>query len=154
MYIPNPLQLRMRFSISDLAKHKMTKYIVGSIVGSAVAIISAPIVVTGLGFGAGGIVAGSIASSMMSFMAPTAAAGVVATLQSVGAVGIGASGSVLLGAVGSASGIITTIVGDKLIKMRNRKMVIDDGDDSKEGDDDGNESEDDKEDKEAKKHPR
>ena len=41
---------------------------------------------------------------MMSAMAPTVAGGVVATLQSVGAAGLGASGTVALASVGSAIG--------------------------------------------------
>ena len=64
----------------------------------------AVLVVAGLGFSTGGIVAGSTAASMMSAWAPTVAGGVVATLQSVGAAGLGASGTAALAAVGSTIG--------------------------------------------------
>ena len=58
----------------------------------------------GLGFGAGGIVAGSTAASMMSWMAPMAAAGLVATLQSVGAAGLGLAGTTAVAATGGSVG--------------------------------------------------
>ena len=57
-----------------------------------------------LGFGGGGIVAGSAAASMMSAMAPTVTGGVVATLQSVGAAGLGTSGTAALATVWSTIG--------------------------------------------------
>ncbi|XP_019862868.1 PREDICTED: interferon alpha-inducible protein 6-like [Amphimedon queenslandica] len=57
-------------------------------VGGAAAAVAAPLVAGALGFGAGGIVAGPVGASVMSGMAPTAAGGVVATLQSIGAAGL------------------------------------------------------------------
>jgi hypothetical protein len=41
---------------------------------------------------------------MMSALAPTVAGGVVATLQSVGAAGLGAAGVAVVGAAGAAAG--------------------------------------------------
>ena len=77
---------------------------VGAALGGAALVFGAPVVVSVIGFGVGGIVAGSAAASMMSAMAPTATGGVVATLQSVGAAGLGASGTAALATVGSTIG--------------------------------------------------
>ena len=68
------------------------------------AVVAAPLVVAGLGFGAGGIAAGSPAAAMMSAWAPTVAGGIVATLQSVGAAGLGAVGAVAVAAAGGVAG--------------------------------------------------
>jgi len=71
-----------------------------SVVGAAVAaIVAAPFAVAGLGFGAGGIALGSTASTMMSL-------GVVgvATLQSIGAAGMGVASMIVMGTVGSTVG--------------------------------------------------
>lgn len=79
--------------------------VTGAAVGGGVlTIVATPLIVGALGFGAGGIAAGSIGASMMSYMAPTVAGGVVATLQSVGAAGLGLGGTAAVGAVGSATG--------------------------------------------------
>ena len=53
---------------------------------------------------------------MMSLMAPTAAGGIVATLQSIGAAGFGALGTATLGVVGSSIGAGIVIVTDTLLK--------------------------------------
>ena len=78
------------------------------------AVVAAPLVVAGLGFGAGGIAAGSTAAAMMSAWAPTAAGGIVATLQSVGAAGLGAAGTAAVatagGVAGAAASGATTVV--------------------------------------------
>ncbi|XP_042181363.1 lysozyme g isoform X4 [Oncorhynchus tshawytscha] len=86
---------------------------------SAVAL--APIVLTGIGFGAGGIAAGSTAAGMMSAAAianggGVAAGSLVAILQSAGAVGlsgmvtavVGSAGAAIGGAVGGAVGWLKT----------------------------------------------
>ena len=52
----------------------------------------------------------------MSLMAPTAAGGIVATLQSIGAAGFGAAGTATLGAVGSSIGAGIGIVTNTLLK--------------------------------------
>ena len=57
-------------------------------VGGIAAGVAAPYIITLLGFTSGGIAAGSYAASLMSTLAPTAASGVVATLQSLGAGGM------------------------------------------------------------------
>lgn len=66
-------------------------------VGAVGAVVAAPFVVSGLGFTAGGIAAGSYAASMMS-------AGVVgvSTLQSIGAAGMGLASTLLTGGSGAA----------------------------------------------------
>ena len=47
--------------------------IIGAAVGGVVTVVAAPLVVAGLGFGAGGIAAGSVAASMMSVAGNVAA---------------------------------------------------------------------------------
>ena len=76
----------------------------GAVLGGAALVVVAPVVVSVLGFGGGGIVAGSAAASMMSAMAPTVKEGLVATLQSVGAAGLGRNGTAALATVGSTIG--------------------------------------------------
>ncbi|KAF7998121.1 hypothetical protein HCN44_009519 [Aphidius gifuensis] len=65
------------------------KTVVGGLVVGAVAVVAAPVAVTAIGFTSGGIAAGSTAASMMSILGggATSAGGVVATCQSIGAVG-------------------------------------------------------------------
>uniref|UniRef100_A0A1X7T803 Uncharacterized protein n=1 Tax=Amphimedon queenslandica TaxID=400682 RepID=A0A1X7T803_AMPQE len=71
----------------------------GGVAAGTAAVVAAPLVVSGLGFTAGGIVANSIGASMMSAWAPTAAGGVVATLQSIGAAGLSFMGKLGLAAI-------------------------------------------------------
>lgn len=83
--------------------------VIGIPVGAAVAVVAAPLVVAGMGFGAGGIVAGSYAASMMSAAAianggAVAAGSSVAILQSIGAAGFGLAGLMGVGAAGAAAG--------------------------------------------------
>eukprot|EP00404_Azadinium_spinosum_P061272 CAMPEP_0180702368 /NCGR_PEP_ID=MMETSP1038_2-20121128/6083_1 /TAXON_ID=632150 /ORGANISM="Azadinium spinosum, Strain 3D9" /LENGTH=273 /DNA_ID=CAMNT_0022734125 /DNA_START=422 /DNA_END=1240 /DNA_ORIENTATION=- len=75
--------------------------------------VAAPLVVTGvvgaLGFEVGGVVAGSAAASMMSAEAvasggAVAAGGLVATLQSIGAAGLGVGGTVAAAGTGATVG--------------------------------------------------
>ncbi len=47
---------------------------------------------------------------MMSTLAPTAAGGVVATLQSVGAAGLGTTGTAVVASAGSAVGAAGTAI--------------------------------------------
>lgn len=82
---------------------------IGTVVGAGVAVVAAPLVVAGLGFGAGGIVAGSYAASMMSAAAianggAVAAGSSVAILQSIGAAGFGLAGLLGVGAAGAGVG--------------------------------------------------
>ena len=81
-----------------MSSYLKTGIIVGgtAVVGGVTAVVAAPVVVSAIGFGAGGIIAGSWAASMMSTLAPVGAGGLVATLQSVGAAGLGVTGSGVL----------------------------------------------------------
>ncbi|XP_024285741.1 lysozyme g isoform X2 [Oncorhynchus tshawytscha] len=110
---------------------KVAAVVVGAAVGGGIIILSAltsssavalaPIVLTGIGFGAGGIAAGSTAAGMMSAAAianggGVAAGSLVAILQSAGAVGlsgmvtavVGSAGAAIGGAVGGAVGWLKT----------------------------------------------
>eukprot|EP00929_Paragymnodinium_shiwhaense_P119534 TRINITY_DN91441_c0_g1_i1.p1 TRINITY_DN91441_c0_g1~~TRINITY_DN91441_c0_g1_i1.p1 ORF type:complete len:381 (-),score=43.45 TRINITY_DN91441_c0_g1_i1:204-1346(-) len=84
-----------------------------ALVGGAALAIAAPYAVMGvvgwLGFSSGGIVAGSTAAGMMSAEAvasggTVAAGGLVATLQSVGAAGLGTAGTAGAVSVGGVAG--------------------------------------------------
>ena len=86
----------------------------GVIFGGAAFLVAAPVVVSGIGFTAGGIAGGSVAASMMSMWAPTFAGGVVATLQSVGAAGLGTAGTAVVSSVGGAVGVGVSAVVDAL----------------------------------------
>ena len=64
--------------------------VMGGIVGIITAIyIGAPVVLIAAGFSAAGIVAGSIAAGIQSFIGSVAAGSTFAALQSTGAAGIG-----------------------------------------------------------------
>ncbi|XP_055512158.1 interferon alpha-inducible protein 27-like protein 2B isoform X6 [Leucoraja erinacea] len=82
--------------------------------GAVIVVVAAPHVIGALGFTAAGISAGSPAASMMSLFAgmnggATAAGGVVAILQSAGAVGLTASAKVALASVGAGLGYAAKI---------------------------------------------
>ena len=69
------------------------------------AVFAAPVVVGALGFSAAGIQAGSAGAWMMSLYGGSVpAAGVVATLQSFGAAGMGIVGTVVAGGAGAVAG--------------------------------------------------
>ncbi|KAF9988522.1 hypothetical protein BGZ65_000592 [Modicella reniformis] len=77
---------------------------VGAVVGG---VIAGPLIVTGavaaLGFGAGGILAGTPAAAIMASYGGTVTSGSLwAVLQSIGAAGLGATGTVIAGSVGGA----------------------------------------------------
>lgn len=77
----------------------------GAVVGGMVA---GPLLVTGtvaaLGFGAGGIVAGTPAAAIMaSYGGAVTAGSACAVLQSIGAAGLGAAGTAIASAVGAAA---------------------------------------------------
>ncbi len=94
-----------RLLTTDLAVN-MSSYVIGVVLGGTTALVGAPFIVTGLGFTAAGIAAGSTAASMMSVMGPTVAGGVVATLQSVGAAGLGVAASTAVTGAGGAIGAV------------------------------------------------
>ncbi|XP_041711225.1 lysozyme g-like isoform X2 [Coregonus clupeaformis] len=80
-----------------------------AVVGGVCAVALAPLALTAIGFGAGGIVAGSTAASMMSAAAVAngggvAAGSLVAVLQSAGAVGLSGTAAAIVGSVGGAVG--------------------------------------------------
>lgn len=86
------------------SNYKRLKYlIVGSTVGGAAGGAAAlPL----LGFGAGGIAAGSAAASWQSSIGAVAAGSLFATLQSLGATGLGV---LIFGAVGTGLGVLGSI---------------------------------------------
>lgn len=67
------------------------KAFAGAVVGGGVALtltaVAAPIVLPAIGFGTGGVVAGSVAAAAHSAIGNVAAGSLFATLQSLGAVG-------------------------------------------------------------------
>jgi hypothetical protein len=85
----------------------MLPFIVFGLVGAVVAIIFVFIAVPWLGFTSVGIAAGSWGASMMSWLAPTQAGGIIALLQSVGAAGFSLVQFIFVGIFGSIIGLIT-----------------------------------------------
>lgn len=75
----------------------------GAVSGAGLTLAAAPVAVAGAGFGAGGIVAGSTAATMMSMGIS------VATLQSIGAAGLGAASTIIIGGVGAMAGTAASI---------------------------------------------
>jgi hypothetical protein len=85
-----------------------------AIVGAYSAVAGVPAVLGAVGFTGAGITAGSIASSMMSAFATAsgggvAAGGIVATLQSIGAAGLGCGGIAVVGVAGAAVGAVGAV---------------------------------------------
>ena len=76
------------FTAGGIAAGSFGASMMSVMAGGTAAVVAAPLVAAALGFTAGGIAAGSVCASMMSAMAPTAG-GVAATLQSIGAAGMG-----------------------------------------------------------------
>ncbi|XP_044527447.1 interferon alpha-inducible protein 27-like protein 2A [Gracilinanus agilis] len=81
----------------------------GALIGGGLALVSVPVVLGTAGFTGAGIAAGSLAAKMMATAAVANGGGIasgslVAVLQSVGAGGLSASTSALLGSAGSALG--------------------------------------------------
>lgn len=103
--------------------------VIGTVVGAGVAVVAAPLVVAGLGFGAGGIVAGSYAASMMSAAAianggAVAAGSSVAILQSIGAAGFGVAGLMGVGAAGAGVGAAVGAGAGVVMAMGNVELII------------------------------
>ncbi|KAJ8317905.1 hypothetical protein KUTeg_002996 [Tegillarca granosa] len=83
--------------------------------------IAVPVAVGALGFGAGGIVAGTPAAAIMaSYGGAVTAGSACAIMQSIGAVGLSATGALISGAVGGvvggATGIAAGAVAEKMDK--------------------------------------
>nr|XP_034319493.1 uncharacterized protein LOC117687308 [Crassostrea gigas]XP_034319494.1 uncharacterized protein LOC117687308 [Crassostrea gigas]XP_034319495.1 uncharacterized protein LOC117687308 [Crassostrea gigas] len=86
-----------------------TKVIGVGLLAGGFTVVAAPLALSAAGFGAAGITAGSFASQLMSWVAvanggSVAAGGLVATLQSAGAAGIGFFTNVLLGSTAGTAG--------------------------------------------------
>ncbi|XP_045144062.1 interferon alpha-inducible protein 27-like protein 2A isoform X1 [Echinops telfairi] len=82
-----------------------------AMIGGAVAVASAPVVLSAVGFTGAGIAASSIAAKMMSAAAIAngggiAAGSLVATLQSVGAVGLSLTAKAILASTGCTLGAL------------------------------------------------
>lgn len=77
--------------------------------GATAAVVLTPIAAAAVGFGAGGITAGSLAAKAMSVAWTTGmGAGAVATMQSLGAAGLTAAQTVVVAGVG---GGVATLFG-------------------------------------------
>ncbi|XP_067863041.1 interferon alpha-inducible protein 27-like protein 2A [Heptranchias perlo] len=107
--------MRGRFSEVGQARRQQTAnymkmgflLILAAGIGAGTSIVAAPVVLGVLGFTSAGIAVGSVAASMMSTAAvanggAVAAGSTVAVLQSIGAAGLSAVGSVAVGTVGGA----------------------------------------------------
>ncbi|KAF9988524.1 hypothetical protein BGZ65_000594 [Modicella reniformis] len=102
---------------------------VGALVGG---VLAGPLIVTGaiagLGFGAGGILAGTPAAAIMASYGGTVASGsLCAVLQSIGAAGLGATGTVIAGSVGgavAAGGVVAAMDEVKKIKTVGHGPVV------------------------------
>lgn len=95
--------------------------IAGAITTAVLAPIAVPVAVGALGFGAGGIVAGTPAAAIMaSYGGAVTAGSACAIMQSIGAVGLSATGALISGAVGGvvggATGIAAGAVAEKMDK--------------------------------------
>uniref|UniRef100_A0A8C2DIV8 Interferon alpha inducible protein 45 n=1 Tax=Cyprinus carpio TaxID=7962 RepID=A0A8C2DIV8_CYPCA len=92
-----------------------------TLIGAGVgAVAAAPAVLAAAGFTAGGIAAGSVASSLMSAAAVAngggiAAGSVVATLQAVGADGIPLAGQAIVGTVGALVGAVASMASNSTL---------------------------------------
>ena len=79
--------------------------ILGALAGGAVAVAAAPVAAAALGMGAGGIAAGGAGAYLMGlYGAAVPAGGLVATLQSVGAAGLGYKTAVAAASAGAKVG--------------------------------------------------
>merc|ERR1712002_817383 len=75
-----------------------------TLIGAAVGLVAAPIVLPVLGFGATGITAGSLAAGVQSVLYGGATSGAFAALQSAGVAGVSAVTAGILGSAGAAAG--------------------------------------------------
>ena len=76
--------------------------------GAVLLVFGAPMVINFLGFGTGGIGAGSFGAKLMSLMSPVGKGGLVAILQSIGAAGFGPAGIVVLIIAGAGCCLLIT----------------------------------------------
>ncbi|XP_013209766.1 interferon alpha-inducible protein 27-like protein 2A isoform X1 [Microtus ochrogaster] len=92
-----------------MEKHKAEA--VTAAIGGVVAVAAVPVALTAIGFTGTGIAGASIAAKMMSAAAianggGVAAGSMVATLQSVGVLGLSTTTNAILGGVGAAIGYL------------------------------------------------
>ena len=78
--------------------------IVGGAVGTAVTVVAAPFVLPALGFGAAGVVTGTVAAGAQSWLYGGLTGGAFAALQSAGVLGVGAAGAAGGGGVAATIG--------------------------------------------------
>ena len=76
----------------------------GAVAAGTVAVVAAPIVLPALGFGAGGIVAGSVAAAWQASIGNVVAGTLFASLQSAGVAGLATTTYAGIAATGSAGG--------------------------------------------------
>lgn len=97
-------------------------YGAAAVAGGAAAVFAAPLILPVIGFTSAGISAGSLGASLMSASAVAngggiASGGLVATLQAVGAGGLGSAGTALLGTLGAGVGY----KGAQLLEEKDKK---------------------------------
>ena len=80
----------------------------GIAAGASVGIAMAPALFSGMGVTAGGVAAGSVASSVRGVLYEGAIAGLFTLVQSAGTAGLAISGTALAGTVGAALGAAST----------------------------------------------
>ena len=85
-------------------------------IGAATFAIGTPLVLGAIGFGAGGIAAGSSATAIMASYGGVVAKGsICALLQSAGAAGVGTTGTVFTALLGGGVGGAAGVTGEKLV---------------------------------------
>ena len=97
------------FNVVCIHSGHSTRHVAAGVIGGIFAVGAAVVALPLVGFGAAGITAGSYAASMMSAAAVAngggvVAGGVVATLQAIGAAGLGATGGAVVAGTGAAVG--------------------------------------------------
>ncbi|XP_076074165.1 uncharacterized protein LOC143045496 isoform X2 [Mytilus galloprovincialis] len=73
--------------------------------GAVLAPIAVPAALGAIGFTSGGVAGGSIAAAMMSSVGNVAAGSAIATMQSIGAAGLGAAGTAVSAGVSGVAGV-------------------------------------------------
>ncbi|CAG8780936.1 35854_t:CDS:1 [Gigaspora margarita] len=108
----------------ELSKWELSTwgYAVFATIGAVILPYSLAYFIALLGFGSSGIVAGSYASWFMSLYGGAVKAGSICSiLQSIGVVGLGSSGTTLLGSIGATTG---AIFGEQLLKhIKDNKLT-------------------------------
>eukprot|EP01119_Soliformovum_irregulare_P024438 TRINITY_DN875_c0_g2_i1.p1 TRINITY_DN875_c0_g2~~TRINITY_DN875_c0_g2_i1.p1 ORF type:complete len:290 (+),score=56.48 TRINITY_DN875_c0_g2_i1:154-1023(+) len=106
-----------KIPISEETMSKLKTATIGgasAAVGGIAAVLAAPAVLSAAGFGAGGIVGGSVAAAWMASSGPIAAGSTFALLQSAGAAGLGTAATGGLAAIGAAVSATTGYLSNKM----------------------------------------